>query len=78
MDNATHIQNLRQLAEDRGDSFRSDYSGRGMNGKTCVGITTDQPIEVIEEASEIGVRGACQDSMGRRHIVYWPKLSVET
>ena len=28
-------------------SFRHAYSGRGMYGKTCFGIVTDEPMEVL-------------------------------
>ena len=35
-------QLLKQACEDHGGvSFRNDYSGRGMYGKTCVGIAGD-------------------------------------
>lgn len=49
----------------------TEYSGRGMYGKTCIGIVCDDPEDVI---AEVGVRGAQMDSMGRRTIVYWPKV----
>lgn len=67
------IEKLRKLAEDREESFRTTYSGRGMNGRTCVGITTDSPEDLIAEA---GIVGAKTDNMGRKFIVYWPALSV--
>jgi hypothetical protein len=63
-----------QFAEENDLGFRSDYSGRGMFGKTCVGVTTDDPNDLI---AQLGIRGAVVDQMGKRHIVYWPKLSVK-
>jgi hypothetical protein len=51
-----------------------EYSGRGMYGKKCVGITTNKPMEVIETAAQYGITGAVTDSMGMDTIVYWPKI----
>lgn len=71
------IEALRDIADDTGGDFREDYSGRGMYGEECVGIVTDTPMHVIEEAAEKGIRGAKQDSMGKRTIVYWPSLKIQ-
>lgn len=68
------IAKLKKLAEDREERFTDSYSGRGMYGRTCVGITTDEPEDLIADA---GIKGARTDSMGKRTIVYWPALSVE-
>ncbi len=73
-DNDTKIAQLRELAKDRGDRFREKYSGRGMYGRTCVGIVTDSPEDVIADA---GIRGAHTDDMGLSTIVYWPSLSLD-
>jgi hypothetical protein len=64
---------IRTIADDLGE-LRDDYSGRGMFGKTCYGIVTDNPDGCIEEAAEEGIKGARRDSMGLKHIVYWPHI----
>lgn len=77
--NDDKIEVLQKIAEENNWSFREDYSGRGMRGTACVGITVeyhDEMIACIEEAAIAGVRGAHMDNMGRGYIVYWP--SVET
>jgi hypothetical protein len=71
-----HIEVLKDIARERGDTFRDDYAGRGMFDKRCVGIVTDEPLKVVEDAAEEGIRGAKMDGMGKQTIVYWPKLSV--
>lgn len=65
------------------------YSGRGMYGAECLGVTCDDPVvlaftlgralgEHNTEASNYGEelvtipRSICTDSMGLRHIVYFP------
>jgi hypothetical protein len=53
------------------ESLRIEYSGRGMLGKTCYGIITDSPDELIEEAESQGLTGALTDEMGMSTIVYW-------
>lgn len=68
------------------------YSGRGMYGKRCLGITTDSPeraiLTLIQVAVDLGFEGEdlqdllleldnmCTDSMGRSAIVYWPKFEM--
>lgn len=72
MDANEKIELLKDVANDLGASFRERYSGRGMFGRECPGIVFHSPTEVIELAAEKGIRGAMQDSMGTRTIVYWP------
>lgn len=55
-------------------SVYPDYSGRGMFGKTCVGIVTDSPELVGYAAAEAGVPKRDlprrRDSMGLDVILY--------
>jgi hypothetical protein len=53
-------------------SLRTDYSGRGMFGRTCWGIVCDDPNDVIVD---VGLKGAHTDSMGTSTIVYWPNIT---
>ena len=53
---------------------RDNYSGRGMYGSKCWGITTySNGVDVIEQAALLGLTGATMDSMGSGTIVYWPR-----
>jgi hypothetical protein len=70
----TNKQLMEIIAENCDGRVYEGYSGRGMFGETCWGITCCNPIECIEAACDEGVRGACQDNMGRDYIVYWPSL----
>lgn len=85
MDSKTFIE----LINDYTEYEPRSYSGRGMHGKECVGITCDNPNEVIldiiqaqaendpTEVSELidMLRKSSQDSMGRSSIIYWPKIA---
>jgi hypothetical protein len=55
-------------------SVYEEYSGRGMFGRTCVGIVTDSPESVGYAAAEVGVPKkdlpTRRDSMGRDLILY--------
>lgn len=53
-------------------SLRTDYSGRGMFGRTCWGVTCNDPNDVI---AEVGLKGAQTDNMGTSTIVYWPRVT---
>jgi hypothetical protein len=70
----TALQKLKRLAEENDWKFYSGYSGRGMYGKRCAGIVTDQPHECIAIA---GIRGAKLDNMGLQYIVYWPNIECD-
>lgn len=59
------------------------YSGRGMHGKKCVGITVDSVGEIWALAKDLAAEGLkldppYQDNMGKKIILYWPAdLRVE-
>lgn len=59
------------------------YSGRGMYGKQCLGVTMDkfsdladlvENCDTVEDAAWI-IRNVKTDSMGLSTIFYWPKLT---
>jgi hypothetical protein len=69
------IEKLEEIADEIGGDVRSDYSGRGMFGRTCYGITCNDPNECLEVAGSKRIRGGKIDNMGKRYIVYWPDIS---
>lgn len=77
MPKMTKFQKLKQIAEDNGWSFREDYSGRWMFGKTCAGIVTDDPYECVSQAKRKKIQGHVTDNMGLSTIVYWPHIQTE-
>jgi hypothetical protein len=71
------------------DYVPRSYSGRGMYGRTCLGVTisryqseTQMALDVMETASgsaerkllQLAMRGAKRDDMGLGQIIYWPDL----
>jgi len=69
-------QKVRELAHLGGLSLRTDYSGRGMFGQTCMGVVCDKEDyeETIEKAAELGLSGHRTDDMGRQMIIYYPQI----
>ena len=65
---------IEQVASEIGGQMYEDYSGRGMYGQTCIGITCADPQGCIEEAAARGLRGSRTDNMGKEYIVYWPSV----
>lgn len=65
-------EKLWEAAQNNDRSLRTDYSGRGMFGKTCWGIVCDDPIDTI---TEVGIKGYKTDNMGYSVIVYWPNIT---
>lgn len=65
------------------------YSGRGMYGKSCAGITLDSESDLLQlgaaiaqtieddELQRLLINQASFDSMGRGIIVYWRSVEVE-
>lgn len=69
-------------------SFREDYSGRGMWGKTCIGWTSDSrsfplymgaalAVVLGESHADALLRNAAIDSMGIGMIIYFSSWSLE-
>ena len=68
-------------------SFRSDYSGRFMYGRTCVGIVIDDRVyetivSLCDFLHESGIEYVSDmlgtihsDSMGLSQIIYFPDLN---
>lgn len=79
-------EKLIEIIEDAGVELCSEYSGRGMMGRTCVGAVTDEPIlkvlasmiDCIDDPADVGelLRRAQTDSMGRGTIIYWPSIKA--
>jgi len=66
------------------DAIHTDYSGRGMSGRTCVGFRLDHDRQLLELGAAIeGVAGlgpfgdATTDSLGRGIIVYFRGVSCD-
>ena len=62
--------------------IRTDYSGRGMFGDTCVGIVLKDEGDLFQFARLLDddlaelLDNPRWDSMGLREIAYWPGCSV--
>lgn len=78
---------LQQVFEDA-DFIVRGYSGRGMYGKTCLGVVTENLAELIaaliegtndDERKEVAeaIRTMQMDSFGRDTIVYFPKIQFQ-
>jgi len=71
----TFIGVLDELADSlEGGELRSDYSGRGMFGRLCYGITCDNQTEALERIAQLNLPRPTTDNMGLGYIVYWPGI----
>jgi hypothetical protein len=41
------LESFQEIIENAGYEYQDDYSGRGMYGKTCVGISTDDDLSEV-------------------------------
>lgn len=79
LDRDDAIEVIEEVADIVDGSVKTDYSGRGMNGRTCYGVYTRGDAETVqEEAAERGLKGASVDQLGKGYIVYWPKIVGES
>ena len=74
----TNAEQLIAALESAGYTWRR-YSGRGMYGKECVGVTLSDDGELFDLGRTVGaIEAECNpghvrtDNMGRGIIVYWP------
>ena len=74
----TKIEIIETVAAKVAGLVRRNYSGRGMYGKTCVGIVCESPVTAVKSAQSRGLSGALTDNMGRDYIVYWPAVTAES
>lgn len=74
------------------DNIYDNYSGRGMNGSTCPGVTVDHESDLrrimfelarvvdgaYEEFLDVAedMTGGAMDNMGRGWILYWPGVTL--
>jgi len=73
------VEILHEIAREVDGTIDDCYSGRGMYGATCYGIIAVDALEVINLASEQGIKGAKmanlgRNTLGRNIIIYWPKI----
>lgn len=76
---------LRSIADAVGGRPYADYSGRGMYGRTCVGIVLDYDAvaDLSEAIADAGAdeildrEGRSQDSLGLNTIIYWTGVTCE-
>lgn len=78
------IEELDEIAQGVQGTYRVAYSGRGMYGESCVGIVTNDLLElgaVIAESIEDEelrkelISNSRTDSMGYDTIVYWTRVT---
>lgn len=82
------FEELVKIIADAGYTARS-YSGRGMYGNECLGVSCDSPeefrmdvldsVEGTDDYAEVSrvMRGMRTDSLGRRYIAYFPGVEWE-
>ncbi len=65
------------------DYMVRSYSGYGMHGKRCVGVSTDSPSDLYQMGCALSLELGCDeaatlrpstDSMGRGVIIYFPDI----
>ncbi len=72
-----NVRILKEVAERFDTEFQSNYSGRGMYGKECVGVICSDPMSLClvlgREGFDVDLTPR-MDNMGRDMIVYFPDL----
>lgn len=81
------LDQIRDLAEMKDLTFHSDYSGRGMYGRTCLGVSGSEAdlwqfALYLGNANEgelldIFSEAPSVDNLGNDRIWYWPNLNVD-
>lgn len=85
------IHQALELADVDQDSIRCEYSGRGMLGQSCPGLSVDSERDFYKFLYALGIimadapnivpgfwlaEHARTDSMGKGQIFYWPYLTL--
>lgn len=65
------LEQIQALADENGGRVYRRYSGRGMYGATCIGISCPDLTGVLVE---VGRKKPSYDNLGRGYIVYWTTI----
>jgi hypothetical protein len=70
----SNLEKVQSVVDKLGPGYRvyKGYSGRGMFGRTCLGITGPSLQEMLAATKRFGK--ASYDNMGLNMIVYWPHM----
>ena len=71
-------QAVHDLAATIGAEVYKGYSGRGMYGKECLGISCDDDADVLMRCRGFGLPKPSIDNLGRGYICYWPSIPSVT
>lgn len=77
-----HAGLLREIVENVECTLHVDYSGRGMFGKECIGVSGSEQqlwgfaLAIGLEMAEIFEDPPHRDSLGYDTIWYWPSITV--
>lgn len=79
------VECIESITDNAGWDVRTDYSGRGMYGKECIGVIVPNTNTVMRLGMAIGAEcgedyihiKTRSDSLGLRTIVYWPDVEVK-
>ena len=79
-----HVGLLREMAENVEVTLHLDYSGRGMYGRECIGVSGTETqlwhfaLTLGLEMMEIFEDPPHRDNLGFDTIWYWPAITVST
>jgi hypothetical protein len=65
------LRKIERLAEHVGGEVYRQYSGRGMCGDTCIGITSEDDHSAMKKINGFS---PCRDNLGRDYIIYWSQI----
>lgn len=79
---------IEEFCEENDLQFYDDYSGRGILGKTCVGIVCNDIVGTLYDLTEYIIDNYnmtlkdikkilskyCFDNMGLQYIIYFPNI----
>ena len=82
---SSQLNDFENLAWDIDGEVYENYSGRGMYGKTCLGITVENLEKALFKLGRESADGSFSkelerfetDSLGRSFIIYFPRLQKE-
>lgn len=78
MNHDEQVAAIYQVAEAIGETVSTDYSGRGMFGKTCYSIDCDNLTECLMEVGKANLPVPSTDNMGKGYVVYWPDIQYKS
>ena len=72
------IKALKEVAEEVGGKYKSNYTGSNCHKNPCLALYVNQILPAVEACCRRGIYGAQSDFSGKSCVIFWPHLTMQS